>query len=177
MASAPENLLKPPPTSSFVRECLERIPHRSGGIALDIPCGLGRHTDLLAKRGMFVVAADLEDQCLRAISQATRVGESVAPIRLNANHALPFRLDAFDLVTVVHALSLKVLANAMPTVRAGGHIIFETYGAQGGNWQSLPRPREVSETFSIRFDPVLYRERMVRGQRRAVTVKALFRRI
>jgi SAM-dependent methyltransferase len=177
MAPAHGNLPQYPPTSSFVRECLERIPHRTAGIALDIPCGLGRHTLLLAKYGMFVVAADLDDQCLRAVSQTNRIGESVAPIRLNANHVLPFRLEAFDLVTVVHALSLKVLANAMPTVRAGGHLIFETYGAQGENWRSLPRPREVSETFSTRFDPVLYRERMVRGQSSAVTVKALFRRI
>jgi 2-polyprenyl-3-methyl-5-hydroxy-6-metoxy-1,4-benzoquinol methylase len=124
---------------------------------------------------MFVVAADLDEECVQALAQ--RLVANMVLVRLNANRALPFRPQAFDLVVIVHALSLAVLTNAMPIVRAGGHVIFETFGAHGENWRSLPRPREIAETLSPHFDRVVYRERTVRRQPYAVTVKALLRRI
>jgi len=146
-------------------------------VALDIPCGWGRHSELLAKRDMRVVAADLDESCVRNFARSRGVtATKVAAVRLDANRALPFRLEAFALVVIVHAPTLAVLNNVLPTVCSGGHIIFETFGAQGENWRGLPRPYEVAEMISTDFDSLLYREHRVSGQSNAVTVKGLFRR-
>lgn len=162
------------PTSSFVRECLKRLG-QIRGVALDIPCGWGRHSELLAKGGTLVIAADLAESCVRQLAQSRGLtATNVAAMRLDANRALPFRPKAFALVVIVHAPTLMVLNNVLPTVYRGGHIIFETFGAQGENWRRLPRPREVAEMVSPDFDSVLYREHRVTGQSNAVTVKGLF---
>jgi SAM-dependent methyltransferase len=160
-------------TSPFVRQCLQRLgPH--GGVALDIPCGRGRHAGLLAERDMRVIAADLNASCVRKLAQTYAGCGAVTAIRLDANRALPFRPKVFNLVVIVHAPTLAVLSNALPIVCVGGHIIFETFGAQGENWRALPRPHEVATLVSTDFASPLYRERQVAGQSNAVTVKGLF---
>jgi 2-polyprenyl-3-methyl-5-hydroxy-6-metoxy-1,4-benzoquinol methylase len=144
-------------------------------VALDIPCGRGRHAELLAEHDMLVIAADLDEPCVRKLARVcTRALTNVAAVRLDANRALPFRSKAFNLVVIVHAPTLTVLTHALPTVCSGGHIIFETFGAQGENWRGLPRPHEVAEIVATDFNSLLYRERPVSGQSNAVTVKGLF---
>lgn len=166
------------PTSPFVRQCLKRIVPMVGA-ALDLPSGLGRHIELLASAGLFVVAGDIDRSRLLAAQQsgAGRVeGPAVVSVQLDANLPLPFLARVFELVLVIHPPFTAVIFNAAPTVRRGGHLIVETFGAQGENWRALPPPGQVKALLSADFDVLLYREVAVRRCPDAVAVKGLFRR-
>jgi SAM-dependent methyltransferase len=163
------------PTSAFVRECLGRIG-TVGGWALDVPCGEGRHATLLASRGLCVVAADLDSNCLHGILQNSRSKSdppSIVVVKLDATVPLPFQPQSFGLAVVVHPLCLDVLVNALPTVRSEGYLIFESFGAQGGNWRALPRPRQIAELLAPEFEALVYDESHARCKPEAVTVKGL----
>jgi hypothetical protein len=133
----------------------------------------------LAKLGWWVVAADIDGESLRQLQLAQarlHPAQPVSLVILDATRELPFRRESFDVVVVIHALSLDVLVRAKETVRSGGHLVFETFGAQGGNWLALPRPHQVAEVVADGFETLIYREKPVRGRPEAVTVRALFRR-
>ena len=166
------------PTSAFFRICVEQLGNH-GKFALDVPSGPGRHALYLAKLGWLVVAADIDHQSLRRlqISQAdSPAAQYVSLVQLDATRQLPFHPNSFDLAVVIHALSLDVLVQAKAMVRHGGHIIFETYGAQGGNWQALPSPLKVADIVSDGFETLIYEERPVKRKPAAVTVRGLFQR-
>jgi SAM-dependent methyltransferase len=166
------------PTSAYFRTCVEQLGNR-GKFALDVPSGPGRHALYLAKLGWLVVAADIDHQSLRRL-QIAQAGSPAARlvylVQLDATRQLPFHPKSFDLAVVIHALSLDVLVQAKAMVRHGGHIIFETFGAQGGNWQALPRPLQVTEIVSDGFEALIYEERLVKRRPTVVTVRGLFRR-
>ena len=166
------------PTSAHFRTCVEQLG-KQGKFALDVPSGPGRHALYLAKLGWLVVAADIHHQSLRRlqIAQAgSPAAQRVSTVQLDATRQLPFHPKSFDLAVVIHALSLEVLVRAKAMVRNGGHIIFETFGAQGGNWQALPRPLQVADIVSDGFEALIYEERSVKSRPAAVTVRGLFRR-
>jgi len=159
------------PTSAFFRACMPRI---RGTLALDVPCGLGRHTIQLDRLGWCAVAADINHRSLLDLRASAL--SSVVLVRVDATRPLPFRPGSFDLAVVIHALSLDVLLRVQPVVRQGGHIIFETFGAQGDNWRALPRPRQVITALTEDFEALEYQEKSVGRSPSAVTVKALFQR-
>jgi len=133
----------------------------------------------LAKLGWSVVAADIDQESLRRLQLAQAglpTAQSLSLVVLDATRELPFHRESFDLVVVIHALSLDVLVQAKETVRRGGHLIFETFGAQGRNWRALPRPLQVAELLTVGFEALIYQEKPVSGRPEAVTVKALFQK-
>lgn len=163
--------IKRPSVSSFVERSLRRID-LTKGLALDIPCGRGRHTAALGRMGIEVVAADLDFHTLHT----SDVSVGAMLVQLDANRSLPFSPGTFDLAIVVHPQSLGLLATVPQILGTGGHLILETFAAHGGNRCALPRPREVSDRLSFDFEVIEYVERRVRGEPPAVTVKALLRK-
>lgn len=123
--------------------------------------------------GLYVVAGDLDGERLRA---AVYSEHRVARVRLNANRPLPFRDERFDLVLVVHAPTLDVLDHLPALVKRGGHLIVETFGAQGLNWTALPRSGEVRDKLGPGMTAIRYVERQAHEGENAVTVKGLFER-
>src|SRR5260370_16598969 len=72
--------------ASIVRELLPLLP---SGPALDIACGSGRHTLLLAARGQHVTAVDWSGAALGILeTRARALGVAVRPI-LNPHRAPP----------------------------------------------------------------------------------------
>jgi len=67
---------------------------------LDMPCGYGRFTDLLARRGYDVVNGDL------SFEMVFRAGEKAGPpgVVADAKRGLPFRAGVFDVVFSVRFL-------------------------------------------------------------------------
>lgn len=77
---------------------------RTGGLALDLGCGNGRHAELLAARADRVVAADLSRSALDvALARAAERGYSTEPLQADAA-GLPVRTDAVDLAVYVATL-------------------------------------------------------------------------
>ncbi len=76
------------------------LPPVDGLLCLDLGCGEGHHTRLLAGRGARVVALDVAELFIAAATQERQgirylVGDGTV---------LPFRMSGFDAVTRVHEL-------------------------------------------------------------------------
>jgi SAM-dependent methyltransferase len=163
-------------TSLWVRKALGRLGDSLPGVALDIPSGRGRHTRLLLELGFMVVAADLDRESLLETMSCSSSIDALLAVQLDAGRPLPFAPDTFDLVVVIHPHSLDVLAGAQISLRVGGHLILETFGAHGENWRLLPRANQVTEELLLGFDVLVCKESPVAKAPSFVTVKGIFRK-
>jgi SAM-dependent methyltransferase len=161
--------------SPWLRTALHRLGSFAPGVALDIPCGRGRHSRYLVDLGFTVIAADLDQKALEAAS-VSPCSERLLPVRLNALRPLPFSHETFDLAVVIHPHSLDVLDAVKASLRGGGHLILETFGAQGENWRDLPRPRQVADELLAGFGVLVCKESRVAKAPTCVTVKGIFRK-
>jgi SAM-dependent methyltransferase len=130
----------PPEPASFVRELLPLLPT---GRALDLACGTGRHTLLLASRHQPVtavdgskVALDVLERCARElrygvnrIRDARQVESSSHGIQLVHADLEQISLPAisFSLILCVHYLQRSLFAAMQAALLPGGMLLFETY--------------------------------------------------
>lgn len=106
---------------------LAMLPDVHGRVGLDLGCGEGHNTRLVAARGARMTAVDLADVFLRH----ARASEVSAPAGVRYVHAsasaLPFADGAFDFATAFMSLMdmpavTRVLAEAARVLRAGGFL-------------------------------------------------------
>jgi tellurite methyltransferase len=167
----------PPEPANLVRELLPLLPR---GPALDLACGTGRHTMLLAERGQGVTAVDGSLVALEILEQRARAANlalsheqdstSVAAcqqgIRLVRadleNTTLP--ANSFSLVLCIHYLQRSLFAAIERAIQPGGTLLFETFTTaqmelEGGpkNPEYLLDPGELRVTFPA-LRVVFYRE-------------------
>ncbi len=126
--------------ASFVRELLPLLPL---GPALDLACGTGRHTLLLAARHQHVtaidgsgVALDVIEERARASNQPSRRVESldtvVAPrpgidlVRADLEHTM-LPENSFALILCVQYLQRSLFAQIERALVPGGMLLFETF--------------------------------------------------
>jgi ubiquinone/menaquinone biosynthesis C-methylase UbiE len=115
---------------------LEHWPNVSGRRTLDLACGSGRYSRLLAEgHAAHVVALDFCAPMLAQVSAATRVCASMMQ--------LPFADDAFDVIvsglalghaTTVHAW----MAEVSRVLRAGGTLLYSDFHPEAAR-SGLPR--------------------------------------
>ena len=130
----------PPEPASFVRELLPLLPM---GPALDLACGTGRHTLLLASRGQAVTAVDgsaialdvLERRARESHYDVSRIGDSrriggssreIQLVRADLEHAT-LAASSFSLILCVHYLQRSLFAAMQAALLPGGMLLFETY--------------------------------------------------
>ncbi|HXN53996.1 MAG TPA: class I SAM-dependent methyltransferase [Candidatus Acidoferrum sp.] len=147
-ASAPEWNAKyraeaeksPPEPAGFVRELLPLLPL---GPALDLACGTGRHTVLLASRHQPVTAVDssavaleiLERRAHASHCEVTRMERAAQGA--NRRHGIQLwqadleevslPAQAFPLVLCVNYLQRSLFSQIERTLVPGGVVLFETY--------------------------------------------------
>jgi SAM-dependent methyltransferase len=160
-------------SSPFVLACLSKLALERPLRALDVPCGFGRHASLLAELGFSVTGLDLDAKRVAATNRKPTGGGLIKAVRGDATVPLPFQRASFDLALVIHYCSPVILDHVEVMLRPGGHLIYETFGAQGENWVDLPRPSEVSGQLASKFDLLVYRERKAGPAGQAVCVKLL----
>jgi len=160
-AAAEEPLAEP---SGFVRELL---PLLALGPALDLACGTGRHTLLLASRHQPVTAVDSSDVALEILEQ--RAGDAhcaVTHIKRGAQianrrqgiqlwHAdleeVSLPLQAFSLVLCVNYLQRSLFAQIENALMPGGMLLFETYTVAQLEFAGGPRnPNYLLESGELR---------------------------
>jgi len=164
----------PPEPASFVRELLPLLPQ---GPALDLACGTGRHTLLLAARHQPVTAVDgsgvaldvLERRAqelhynVNRIRDASRIASPSHGIQLvhaDLEHVI-LPTTAFSLILCVHYLQRSLFAQMEAALLSGGMLLFETFTREGAggprNLAYLLAPGELRTAFpGLRI--VFYRE-------------------
>jgi tellurite methyltransferase len=154
----------PAEPASIVSEWLPLLPT---GLALDLACGTGRHTLLLAARGQAVVAADwsgaaldiLESRARKANLHVSREdtadpGDSrargIRSIQANLEE-IRLREAAFSLILCVQYLQRSLFAQIARALRPGGMILFETFTRAQLNYAGGPRhPAHLLEPGELR---------------------------
>jgi tellurite methyltransferase len=124
-----------------VLELLPLLPH---GPALDIACGTGRHTMVLAGRGQQVTAVDASPVALTILEERARkisiaVSRDCGPGEWRSLRGRGVRLvqadleaaelpaASFDLILCVHYLQHSLFGQMERALRPGGMLLFETF--------------------------------------------------
>ncbi len=95
----------------------------TGGRALDLAGGLGRHAIWLAQRGLNVTIADVSEVGLkRATDFATRAGVHVNPLRLDFDEQ-PLPAGPWDLILSVCFLDRTLFSQFPDMLASGGQLI------------------------------------------------------
>jgi SAM-dependent methyltransferase len=126
------NTMTPLPASRWVARF---APLARPGEALDLACGSGRHTRLLAAQGLQVLALDRNPSAL-----AASAGEGVMTMAydLEADGApWPFEAGRFAAVVVTNYLHRPLFAHIAASLRPDGILIYETF-AQGNEIYGKP---------------------------------------
>jgi len=161
LAAAEEPSAEP---AEFVRELLPLLPL---GPALDLACGAGRHTLLLAARQQAVTAVDSSDVALEMlekrarashyvvsrIERAAQVGHRQHGIQIwHANlEEVNLPRQAFSLVVCVHYLQRSLFAQIERALVPGGVLLFETYTVAQLEFAGGPRnPNYLLESGELR---------------------------
>lgn len=110
-------------------------PLARGGEALDLACGTGRHTRLLAARGHAVLAVDRKTEALAAAAGAN---VTTMEYDLEADHSpWPFDAGRFSVIVVTNYLHRPLFAHLARSLRPDGILIYETF-AQGNQVYGKP---------------------------------------
>jgi SAM-dependent methyltransferase len=110
-------------------------PLARAGEALDLACGSGRHTRLLAARGMQVLALDRNAELLAPLA-----GQNVSTLQhdLETEDAVwPFEPGRFALIVVTNYLHRPLFPQLAASLRPDGILIYETF-AQGNQVYGKP---------------------------------------
>jgi tellurite methyltransferase len=126
--------------ATFVTELLTLLPT---GPALDLACGTGRHSLLLAARGQRVfavdgsaVALDIVEQRARAMSLTVRRARSVEQVQGSGAGIDLIQADLekvhlpsgfFSLIVCVHYLQRSLFPQMERALAPGGMLLFETF--------------------------------------------------
>lgn len=144
-------------------------------LALDLACGQGRHSMVLASAGYRVVTMDVSMQALRHLRREAKgaAPRSLLPVQADAD-AWPFSAPAFDLVVQVDFLDRSLFGSIRDSLRIGGLLLIDTFLDQGrrnaegpSNPDFLVTPGELPLAFAG-FDVLRHEES--RGE----TARALF---
>jgi tellurite methyltransferase len=178
-AAASHGALEP---ASFARELLPLLPL---GPALDIACGTGRHTLLLAERRQPVTAVDNSEVGLQILEERARaLRYDVSPakdrpviepcqrgielIQTDLERAI-LPANAFSLILCVNYLQRSMFQAMQRALRPGGMLLFETYTRAQLEFEGTPRnpdylldPGELRDAFpSLRL---LFRRELRAGK-------------
>ena len=150
--------------AGFVRELLPLLPL---GPALDLACGSGRHSLLLASRQQPVTAVDSSDVALELLEQHARASHcTVTRIKQAAQgpnrrqgiqlwHAdleeVSLPSEAFSLVLCVNYLQRSLFPQIENALAPGGMLLFETYTVAQLDFVGGPRnPNYLLESGELR---------------------------
>ena len=123
--------------SNWVKFCINNIPNKNEEkkIALDIACGLGRHSIYLSNLGYKVISVDLNILHLLSFNKYNifRIQSDV-----ETPATWPFKKKSFDLVVVTNFLNRLIFQDIQKVLKKNGYLIYETFGE--GN-EKLGRPK------------------------------------
>jgi tellurite methyltransferase len=122
--------------SALLRRWLDRLPP---GRALDVACGSGRNTLLLAEHGWRPIGIDISPVALHlARAEAERRDLHLALLAANLED-FPLPQAHFDLVCVFRFLDRSLCSRLAMSVKPGGTLIYETFTVAQRDYEGGPR--------------------------------------
>ena len=105
----------------------EWLPQVPTGKALDVACGAGRNSILMARSGFQVDAIDISAEGLRKAGlQAGQLGLSINWIEHDLDQDFPFDTD-YSLIAVMWFVNLELVKRLCGCLAAGGYLICEEH--------------------------------------------------
>lgn len=150
---------------------------RPGGEVLDLACGGGRHSRLLAALGHEVVAVDRDTGAFGA----PPAGVTLVSADLESA-AWPFPGRRFDAVVATNYLHRPLLPTLVASLEPGGLLLYETFAlgnerfGRPSNPDFLLRPGELLEAVRGHLRVVAYEDRVVDTPRPAAIQRLCARR-
>ncbi len=144
----------------FVIAMLPRLPR---GLALDVAAGRGRHSLLLARAGMRVIAVDYSIVGIQVLMNAARSeGLVVSPVVADMT-GFPFAQKKFDVIINVNFLERGLLPDFKRALKVDGALLFDTFLIDEAWEGHLRNPRHLLGHGELRalldgLDIVEYRE-------------------
>ena len=143
--------------SAWVLRFLHLIP--TGGRVLDLACGKGRHTRLLADHGYRVTAADIDVSGLADLGNDPRI--EIREIDLETGEQ-PFVGERFAAILICNYLHRPHFAWLADILEPNGLLLIDTF-AQGNEVYGRPQnpdfllaPGELLSAFATRLQIVAY---------------------
>ncbi|MDD3591986.1 MAG: methyltransferase domain-containing protein [Sulfurovum sp.] len=130
-----------------------------GREALDIACGMGRHTRYLASEGFHVDALDISSAAIRTLQGIENISAKEVDFdtyRLEENK--------YDLIVCTYFLDRRLFPQIEKALKEGGIFIYETFMYHPDNDRStsnrtfLLEEGELEATFDERYDIMHIRE-------------------
>ncbi len=125
--------------SAWVRRFAPLIPH---GQALDLACGGGRHSRLLAGLGLDVLAVDRDPQAL-----ASTAGERIRTLAFDleqagceSDPAFPLSEGRYTGIVVTNYLHRPLLPLLLSSLADGGVLVYETFALGNGQFGKPSNP-------------------------------------
>ncbi|MBU3617306.1 class I SAM-dependent methyltransferase [Polynucleobacter sp. JS-Polo-80-F4] len=107
-----------------------------GGVVLDLACGAGRHSELLANMGYQVMAVDQDIQAIEMLNNP-----SITPKRLHLEEAeWPLIGAEFSAIVVTNYLYRPHLDELPKMLRKEGVLIYETFALGNGDFGKPSNP-------------------------------------
>ena len=157
-------------TSHWVRRFMPLIT--AGGSVLDLACGQGRHSLLMAERGYRVEAVDRDADAVAGISaKAPGIVTRVADLE---GGPWPYHGSAFDGIVVTNYLYRPLLPMLLNALEVNGVLIYETFMVgnerfgKPSNPAFLLRPGELLDMVRRRLTVVAFEQGEVDLPRPAV---------
>ncbi|MCQ6280799.1 bifunctional 2-polyprenyl-6-hydroxyphenol methylase/3-demethylubiquinol 3-O-methyltransferase UbiG [Bacillus sp. EB600] len=127
----------------------------SGGIALDIACGLGGNSLYLAKMNYQVQAVDISDFAINYIQeQAAKRKLEINPQKCDLTNMnnLYWANNSFNLAVITYYLDRDLFPIVKRIIRENGYFFMETFYQSSQNYQSIPNkyklmPQELLSEF------------------------------
>jgi SAM-dependent methyltransferase len=142
----------------------------AGGLVLDLACGSGRHSRLLAALGFRVRAVDRDAQALGLLHGIA----GVTPMQADLEGAgWPFDGLAFDGIVVTNYLHRPLLSRILDALAPDGVLIYETFAmgnerfGKPSNPDFLLRPGELLDAVRGRLCVVAYEDLTIAAPRPA----------
>lgn len=165
-SSIPHQLSAP---SAWVKRFASLIPE--GGAVLDLACGGGRHTRLLAGMGFAVEAVDRDAEVLETLHELDRVTTRCADLE---GGPWPYGGHSFAGIVVANYLWRPLFPQLLAALDPGGVLIYETFMVghehfgKPSNPAFLLRPGELLDVVRGRLTVVAFEQGEINEPRQSV---------